>query len=84
MGIYQDSIRHRDYYQLTSGILESETGELDFSQSLIEMKLDFFLELEAYELRFYQDSVRQIHYYQLTNVILESEIEDLGFEKRKR
>ena len=28
VGIYLDSVRHRNYYQFVSGILESEIGEL--------------------------------------------------------
>ena len=37
MGINQDSVRHRHYYQLTRVILDSEIGELVFYQGLREM-----------------------------------------------
>ena len=30
MEIYHKSLKHRDYYQLTSGLLESEIGGIDF------------------------------------------------------
>ena len=32
--IYQDSVKNRQYYQLTSGTLESEVGELGSYQGL--------------------------------------------------
>ena len=37
MIFYQNSVSHRHYYQLISGIIESEIDELGFYQSLREM-----------------------------------------------
>ena len=34
---------HRHYYQLTSGILESEIDEIDINQSLREMNNNFYI-----------------------------------------
>ena len=42
MGIYQDSVTHRHYYELTSVILESEIGELGSYQSLRAMNRILF------------------------------------------
>ena len=43
MRIYKDSVKHRRYYQLTSGILESEIDELGFYQSLTKRQVNWIL-----------------------------------------
>ena len=65
-------------------ILEFETGELGFYESLREVNRILFSLGYIESGGIHQDSVRDIHYYQLTMCILKSEIVELGFYQSLR
>ena len=58
VGIYQDGVRHRHYYQLTDCILESEFDEFGFYLSWREVNGILVVESNIYEADIYQDSVK--------------------------
>ena len=79
VGIYQNSVRHQHYYQLITGILESEIDKLGFCQSLRKMN-QIFLELEQYKVGIYQDSYINMLVFKIDELDLnESPKEIIGF-----